>query len=143
MSENTRLVERMYDCLATDDWSPASEILSPDVVTQAPGAPAINGPDAFVQFARAFKRGLPDSHIVVARTIESGDSLVVEGAYRGTFTGVLGTPQGDVPGNGRKLDLPFSDIFDLEAGRISRHHVYYDQVDFLAQLGLMPEPAEA
>lgn len=143
MSENTRLIERMYECLATDDWSPASELLSPDVVTQAPGVPTIHGQEAFVAFAKGFKRGLPDSRIDVKRLIEAGDTVVVEGSYRGTFTGVLETPQGAVQGNGRSLDLPFSDVFDMEAGRIARHHVYYDNVDFAQQLALMGEPAQA
>ena len=143
MSENTRLIERLYECLATGNWSAAPEILSPDVVTTAPGAPTMHGIEPFVEFARAFKLGLPDSRIEPARMLEVGDTVVVEGAFRGSFTGTLPTPQGAVPGNGRTLDLRFCDVFDVEAGRISRHGVYFDQVDFLAQLGLMPEPTQA
>ena len=143
MTENTRLIERLYECLRTNEWSPIGESLSPDVVTDAPGAPTMTGVPVFVEFAQAFKRGLPDSYIAPARWIESGSTVVVIGAYRGTFTGTLPTPQGDVAGNGRSLDLPFADVFDIEAGRISRHRVYYDQMEFAAQLGLLPEPAQA
>lgn len=46
-------------------------------------------------------------------------------------------------GNGRSLDLPSSDIFDIEAGRIARPHVCYDDVDFAQQLALLPQRAQA
>lgn len=39
--------------------------------------------------------------------------------------------------------MPICDVFEAEAGRIARHTVHYDQMGFLAQLGLLPESADA
>jgi ketosteroid isomerase-like protein len=69
--------------------------------------------------------------------------VVVEGVYTGTQTGVLSGPGGDVPPSGRRLELPYCDVFEAEAGRIVSHHVYYDQVLFARQMGLVPDPAGA
>ena len=38
----------------------------------------------------------------------------------------------------RPLNLDFSDLFEIDGDRITRHRIYYDQVQFMSQLGLMP-----
>ena len=141
MSENTTLVERHFRSVETNDWSAVSEVLSPDVVTEEPSAGTMRGIDAFVRYAQGFHQALPDGRLVADRVLEAGSTVVVEGRYQGTFTGPLPSPQGEVVPNGRSLDLPFCDVFDIEAGRIRRHRTYYDRVAFAVQLGLMPEPA--
>ena len=50
---------------------------------------------------------------------------------------------GDVPPTGRTLRLPICLVLETAAGRIASNHVYYDQMTFAAQLGLMPEPMPA
>ena len=52
-----------------------------------------------------------------------------------------GRTSGSVPPTGRTLDLPYCDVFRVENGRVVSHHIYYDQVMFLAQLGLLPAPS--
>ena len=37
----------------------------------------------------------------------------------------------------RPLILDFSDLFETDGDRITRHRIYYDQVQFMSQLGLM------
>jgi ketosteroid isomerase-like protein len=63
-----------------------------------------------------------------------------EGIFSGTHTGPLATPAGDVPPTGKPLRLAFADVFVIRDGLIVEHHIYYDQVAFLTQLGLMPAP---
>ena len=56
---------------------------------------------------------------------------------KGTFTGTMQTPQGMVPGNGKKLDIVYS--FEIEtnaAGKITRFAVAFDMQDFARQLGM-------
>lgn len=38
------------------------------------------------------------------------------------------------------VEFCFADFFEVEGGRIVKHRLYYDQVTFLTQLGLMPGP---
>ena len=45
--------------------------------------------------------------------------------------------------DGWRLNLPYCDIFEIEAGRIVAHRLYEDQMEFAAQLGLLPDPAAA
>jgi ketosteroid isomerase-like protein len=68
---------------------------------------------------------------------------MTEGVYSGTHTGVLATPQGDLLPTGRKLELRFRDVFQVKAGKAVAHRLYFDNVEFLTQLGLMPQPAKS
>jgi hypothetical protein len=40
------------------------------------------------------------------------------------------------------MDLPFSAIFRVENGKITSIRLYYDQLELLTQLGLMPSPTQ-
>src|SRR6202011_5571310 len=95
------------------------------------------------QTAKGFITAMPDSRMDVTAIIESGNRVVVEGAYLGTHTGPLGTPQGQVPPTGRKLTLPLCDVIEVAGGRTTQIRAYYDQMTFAVQLGLLPEPAAA
>jgi predicted ester cyclase len=79
----------------------------------------------------------------VTTVIASGDQAVMEGVYAGTNTGPLATPQGELPPTGRPLALPLCELCEVVAGRIAVLRVYYDQMAFAAQMGLLPEPAMA
>lgn len=141
MTEARDLVEAHNRVFNERDWNKARDILSPDVETTSPGAGTMTGIEPFIGFAKGFVAALPDSRLVAETVIEDGARVVVEGRYTGRHTGVLVTPQGDVQGTGRKLDLPYADVFEVEAGRIVRHRTYYDQMELAQQLGLIPEPA--
>jgi predicted ester cyclase len=99
----------------------------------------VHGMEAFIGHAQGFAQAFPDSRLEVHALIEAGDRVVVEGAYTGTHTGPLASPQGTIPATA----LPYCEMFEVSAGRIVSKHVYYDQMTFAAQLGLLPEPAPA
>jgi len=143
MSEARDLVEAHNRVFNDRDWSRAPEIYSPDVESTAPGVGTLTGIDPFIGFAKGFIVALPDARLEVDTVSEDRNRVVCEGSFTGTHTGPLMTAQGEVPPSGRKLKLPYADVFEIEAGRIARHRTYYDQMDFAQQLGLIPEPAAA
>jgi predicted ester cyclase len=99
------------------------------------------GPDAVVAHAQAFLAGFPDARLEVLSVVDDGQRVAIEGLFIGTNTGAMPTPGGELPPTGRPLRLPFSDVWESEAGRITRHQVYFDQMTFLGQLGLVPAGA--
>ena len=48
-----------------------------------------------------------------------------------------------IPPTGRAFTLPYVDIFQARDGKFVSHRIYWDNAAFLAQLGLLPEPATA
>jgi limonene-1,2-epoxide hydrolase len=95
---------------------------------------------------RAFVRGMHASFTDWAHEAtfdEIGELVVVEGTWSGTHTSPMRTPQGEVPATGRRATIPFAGLVRVRDGEIVSLHNYFDQMTFMGQLGLLPEPATA
>jgi predicted ester cyclase len=84
-----------------------------------------------------YVQAFPGNRFEIARTVVSGNSIVVEGVWIGKHTGPMILPDGStVPASGRSVRVPYATLFTLEGDRISSHHAYWDMASFLGQLGL-------
>jgi predicted ester cyclase len=102
----------------------------------------LHGREAVREYVRRFRRAFPEGRHTIERSVELGHSVAAEGCWRGTHTGTLETPQGDVPATGRTIEMAFA-LFvtgDPAAGEASRVAIYMDQFALAAQLGMIPEP---
>ncbi len=95
------------------------------------------------QILQTFWEALPDATITWESQLESGSTVVVEGYLEGTHTGAFRTPQGEIPPSDNKVKLPYASIKRVEAGKIASEHLYFDQMEFLQQLGAMPSPSSS
>jgi steroid delta-isomerase-like uncharacterized protein len=134
------LIERHYRNLSTGDVAAEDALFSPAVVTVEPAAGTIQGLDAFKAYLQAFRTAFPDGQHRLTSIVESGSLVAAEGTFIGTQQGALVGAGGELPPTGRQVKLSFADFFEVEGGRIVKHRLYYDQVTFLTQLGLMPGP---
>ncbi len=63
-----------------------------------------------------------------------------EGYFTGTHTGPLATPSGEsIAPTGKQISLRAFDIATVEGGLITVHHFYFDQMECLGQLGMLPD----
>jgi len=138
MSDARRLAEAHYREMNEKDFSAAGDIFSPDVETIEPGSGSLVGLEACVAHSQAFASAFPDVRMEVVSVTEDHDRVVLESVMAGTNTGPLQTPQGELPPTGKSVRLDLCDVYEAEAGRIRRHRIYYDQMGFLAQLGMAP-----
>jgi steroid delta-isomerase-like uncharacterized protein len=141
MSALSELIERHYANVAAGDPDADRKIMHHDVLTIDPGAGRVEGIDAFIEFEKGFHLAFPDGRMEMSSHVEAGSTIVAEGTFVGTHTGPLVGPAGTIPPSGKTLRLEFCDVFEVVDGRIKQHRIYYDQISFLAQLGLMPAPA--
>ncbi|MGV9711443.1 ester cyclase [Gordonia sp. NPDC003424] len=86
----------------------------------------------------AFITAFPDMKIDRRNTWREGDTSVAEVAFTGTQTGPMATAEGEVPPSGRHVTFGLIDIFAVCDGKVAEHRVYWDNVSFLTQLGLLP-----
>jgi predicted ester cyclase len=141
MGQLRTMVETHYRGVSEGDLDLAASVFTPDVVSIDPGAGRMEGIDAFRGYGETFLRAFPDGRLRADRIVaETDSSIVVEGTFSGTHTGPLAGPDGEIPPTGRRLALPFVDVFDARDGRFVEHHIYYDQMALLGQLGLVPAP---
>ncbi len=137
------LVEQHYANFGSGNVEADRANFSPDVETEIPGSETIKGFEAFKAFVGGWTTAFPDGGMKLLTAVESGDTIIAEGLMTGTHTGPLVGPAGEIPPTGRKIEFKFADIFRTNDGKVVEHHVYFDQMAFLGQLGLIPAPTSA
>jgi ketosteroid isomerase-like protein len=111
-----------------------------DVVYEAPGDQRISGlADLKEDYFDALLTAAPDR---VSRDIElitEGEYAVEQARYVETHTGPPRSPNGvEIPPTGKQFDFPFVGVFQVQSGKIRSIRIYYDQIEFFTQLGLIP-----
>ena len=102
-----------------------------------PDAGDLSGADAIIEYMSTVAEAFPGATYEFIAKHEAGNTAIDEGHLVGTSTGPLKLPSGDtLPATGKQLRLRGCDVATVRNGRITRHHLYYDQVAFAEQLGL-------
>jgi ketosteroid isomerase-like protein len=92
-----------------------------------------------VEWISGFRSAFPDLSWESVREHETGDTAIDEGYVNGTHQGALESPDGQsIPATGKRIRVRGCDVATVSDGRITSHRFYYDQLDFLGQLGLAP-----
>ena len=111
-----------------EPWSADAEIVAP--VGQ------FRGRDQVLGFLGGFWEAFPDGRLEIARLLGEGSLAAAEGLMIGTHTGVLRTPNGDVPPTGRAVKVRWMALYEVRGDEIAFEHLYFDQSEFMTQLGL-------
>lgn len=109
---------------------------SADIEWVQPGGISLRGHDQVRQTQLILWEAIPDATVTPSSQVESGDTLVTEAVLTGSHTGTLRTPAGDIPPSGARISLRFVTVQRVDAeGKIRSEHLYFDQLEFLTQLG--------
>jgi ketosteroid isomerase-like protein len=116
------------------------EQLAPDAEWVTPSGPQ-RGHAAIQAWLSPFWGAFSSFAHTVDRVAQSGDTAYAEGVWSGVHDGPLATPEGEVPPTGRTVSFRFAVGTSGDADKVRSVRVYFDQLEFLGQLGLLPEPA--
>lgn len=142
MADHKALSRSLFAAISRSDIDSIRELCSPTVVHVEAGG-TFRGIDEVADHLRSMTSPFPDLEIVIERQLEAGDTVVTEMRFTGTQTAPMATPQGILPPSGRRVDVPGCVLHTIRDGQITEHTGYYDQMLFLSQLGLLPEPARS
>jgi steroid delta-isomerase-like uncharacterized protein len=142
MTEARQLSDRYVDLINAHDAQAIGALYADDAVLSDPSG-EFRGREAIVQYWEGFFRGFPDLSVTEEFKAEGGDTAITEWTVSGTNQGPLETPEGTIPATGKRVTISGSDGMSVDEERITSHRVYYDQLTFLTQLGLVPETAAA
>jgi predicted ester cyclase len=112
-------------------------IEAPDIETVMPGGVTLRGHDEVMQVVRAFWEALPDAKITVDQRYAAGDVVTSEGTLVGTHRGTFKTPNGEIHPTGNLVTLRYASVKRFREDRLVSEHLYFDQLEFLQQLGVM------
>ncbi len=113
-------------------------LCSDDVEVLGPGGLVLHGRDGWVQFFDAWQQAFPDCR-VEAEVFGAGDRACEEAGFTGTHTGVLRGPGGDIAPTDRTVRVAYIATYRVRDDRVTQVRMSWDQLDVLAQLGLVPE----
>jgi ketosteroid isomerase-like protein len=126
--------------LERHDLTAVVECYAENAVVTAPDAGEVRGRDQIAEYWRTFIDSFPDSRYESLNKLESGNRAIDEGYFVGTNTGPLHLPDGQtMPATGKRVRLRSCDIATVQGDKVTEHHLYFDQMEFMGQLGLAPE----
>jgi steroid delta-isomerase-like uncharacterized protein len=135
--------QRFIDAFNAHDEQRIGELNAENTLFEAPGDVKIHGREAATEYAMAWIRAFPDARITVHNEVIDGDWVVQEFTFTGTHQGTLMSPAGEIPATHNTLSGRGVQIFRVQGDTVADTRLYFDQVQVMTQLGLMPEPASA
>ena len=143
--DNASIARQTYDDWNAREFDRIADQVADDAQILLVGSGTrFTGGEGSMQYSRAWADAFPDGRIEVDNLFSAGDVVVVEFTGRGTHTGTLTTPTGDIPATGRSVTLQLCDVLEFTGdGKIKAQRTYFDSASLLAQLGVMPEAGAA
>jgi steroid delta-isomerase-like uncharacterized protein len=137
MADVIELARRHDDAFNSHDADGRAAIEAPDIEFVMPGGMTLRGHEQVMEVVRAFWDALPDANITAVDLVAAGNVVVAEGTIAGTHNGNFRTPQGEIPRSGNPVSLRYAAVKRFEGNRLVSEHLYFDQLEFLQQLGAM------
>ncbi|MEO5946502.1 MAG: ester cyclase [Chitinophagaceae bacterium] len=96
------------------------------------------GIDSARAFYSNFLTGFSNIKFTIIDVFGQGEKLVKHWNFKGTHTGDFF----GIPATGKAVDLDGSTIVLMKGGKIAEEQDFFDNMDMMTQLGLMPEPGK-
>jgi ketosteroid isomerase-like protein len=141
MGEARDVMDRLTEALtSTPDLKVVAELYAPDAVAVTPDGGEIHGRDNIVDYWRQMTDAIPEATFESVHAYEAGDTAVDEGYFTGRNTGPIPLPNGEhLPATQKEVRIRGVDFATVRDGHIVDYRLYFDQMEFMGQLGLLPE----
>ncbi len=137
--DNAALARRAYDLFNRGDLEGAAALAAEDIrVDFVPFGMKTEGREAFRdQYMGGFRRAFPDLVVTVVNQVATDEYVVNECTWRGTHTGPLATPTGDLAATQKGVEgARFCEVWGIRDGKVASLVNYQDAGTWLRQLGL-------
>jgi ketosteroid isomerase-like protein len=137
MGEARKVLDRLTDAMFSKDLDAAAKLYASDAVAVTPDQGEVTGVKEILEWSKQFFDAFPDARYESVHAYESGNTAIDEGYFVGTHTAPLPSPTGEsIPPTGKAVRVRACDIATVENGVVTSHRFYFDQMEFLGQLGL-------
>jgi predicted ester cyclase len=141
MPETKNIAARFVAAFNAHDEAAIHALHASHVKFNAPGGFKANNAKDATAFATSWLKAYPHGKMTVRSEIVSSPWIVQEITMEGVHSGPLETPMGTVQPTHKKFLGYGIQCFKVEDGKITEARLYYDQLDMMGQLGLIPAPA--
>jgi predicted ester cyclase len=137
--QNKQLIRRiLVEGMGRNRPDVIDETVAPDYVNYDFPQPE-PGREGFKRTVAMFNAAFSDGYVVVEDEIAEGNKVVTRGYLSGTHTG----PFLGVAPTGKRIKLPYIDIWTIQDGKGHENWVQLDLLGLMQQLGVVPAPEEA
>ncbi len=142
--DNAAVVRDLFDAFNNHDLDRATTMVTEDfeLVDFAAGGQTFRGPKGLREWLQTFLTALPDAKTELINVVAADEWVFSEHVGRGTHTGPLVGPSGELPPTGRAVELRIGEVFRIEDGKIALMRAYYDGATMMRQLGVFPPRPE-
>ncbi|MBM3811503.1 MAG: ester cyclase [Acidimicrobiia bacterium] len=119
------------------DWTAARNAMTPDFVyDEVATHRKVQGPDDVLAVWKGWATAMPDSKCEFHAAHASGNTVALELTWRGTHTGPMQTPAGEIPATGKSFELRAVQVVELAGDKTKSMRQYFDMATLFQQLGI-------
>ncbi len=133
--ESKQLVQRIFQAILEADWQTMADCYQPDARYHGPGATGAEGRDTIINLTQGYRAAFPDMGFEILHCVAEGDLVATRGRGTGTHRGEL---MGIAP-TGKRVAVEIMYFMRVVNGKIAEEWEVFDQLDFMRQLGQIPE----
>ena len=140
MTEVKDTAARFVTAFNAHDENTLNELHASDIKFSAPGGFKATNAHEATAYAKRWLKGFPNGKMTVRNEIVSAPWIVQEVTMEGTNTGPLEGPMGTVQPTHKKVVGKGVQLLRIENGKIVEARIYFDMLEQMTQLGLIPTP---
>ena len=119
------------------DWEGVRAAITPGFALDEVGTQRkIRGVNDVIAAFQGWAKALPDSKATFKSALKSGNTVVLELTWRGTHTGPLQTPRGEIAPTGKKFEVRACQVVEVTKDKAKAMRHYFDMTTLLQQLGV-------
>ncbi|MEF8915296.1 ester cyclase [Natronomonas sp.] len=134
-TEAERLVTEYVRIWNEREFSELDDVVAESFTFTSPTAGTIEGQENVKAYADAVVKGFSDFEVTVHEMLSSDHLVMAESTLSGTHDGEFD----GIPPTQETFDVQDMAKFVVEDGLLKEERTYFDQQDFLGQLGLLDE----
>ncbi|WP_330355650.1 SgcJ/EcaC family oxidoreductase [Streptomyces chartreusis] len=143
MGQAREVMDRLTTAITAGNSDAIAGLYAQDAVAVTPDGGELHGRDDIAAYWRQMTEAVPDGSYQSVHAYEVGNTAVDEGVFTGRNTGPIQLPTGEtLPPTQKEIRIRGVDFATVDDdGRIVDYRLYFDEMEFLGQLGLLPDEA--
>lgn len=141
MAEAKDTAARFVAAFNAHDEGALLSVHAATVKFEAPGGVHVNNTTDATAYALRWIKSFPNGKMTVRHEITSGPWVIQEVTMEGTHSGPLESPMGTVRATGKHFSGKCVQLLRIDHDQIVEARLYFDQVEMMSQLGILPTPA--
>lgn len=117
------------------NWEAVQAAVTPGFVYDEVGSQRkVQGINEVLKVWQGWTKAIPDSKATFHNAHVSGNTVVLEVTWRGTHTGPMQTPTGEIAPTGKKIEIRACQVLTVAHNKVRAMRHYFDMATLMQQL---------